>query len=286
MPSSFAIGWSPVSRSMIESRRAARPTGPSTWRPLESGPRWTSVALIASSRRGSTPLRATRSPQIPHMRRESRCRRPASPRDRLAHDAPGGRGDDAEVEAAPSGRRSTRGRGRASRPTTARGPSASARSRSDPGGTTSRCQYAGISSRAPRRSAAGSGRGPTTDMSPRRTFQSCGTSSSCDARSQRPSRVISSGVRAVELGAVRWPSRDLGAGPQRAELAHREDASVAADPLAAVEDGRPGADLIASAISAATGASTSRASDAIRGRATRRRAVDGGRCRPCSERCA
>ena len=43
MPSSFAIGWSPASRSMIESRRKPRPTAtPSsysaTWKPSSSGP--------------------------------------------------------------------------------------------------------------------------------------------------------------------------------------------------------------------------------------------------------
>ena len=57
---------------MIASRRAARPTGPSTYAPSESGPRWTSVALIAASRPGSTVPRADAIPQIPHMRHYSR----------------------------------------------------------------------------------------------------------------------------------------------------------------------------------------------------------------------
>ena len=74
VPSSFEIGWSPVARSMIESRRAARPTGPSTYAPSESGPRWTSVALIAASRPGSTVPRVDAIPQIPHMRHYSRSR--------------------------------------------------------------------------------------------------------------------------------------------------------------------------------------------------------------------
>src|SRR5205814_5794862 len=54
--------------SMIESRRAARPTGPSTCIPSESGPRCTSVALIAASRSGSTARPVEAVPQMPHMR--------------------------------------------------------------------------------------------------------------------------------------------------------------------------------------------------------------------------
>ena len=56
---------------MIASRRAASPTDPSTKVPSESGPRWTSVALIAASRPGSTVSRAIAIPQIPHMRHYS-----------------------------------------------------------------------------------------------------------------------------------------------------------------------------------------------------------------------
>src|SRR5205807_524786 len=52
---------------MIESRRAARPTPPSTNDPSESGPRWTSVALISASRAGSTAPRIDAIPQIPHL---------------------------------------------------------------------------------------------------------------------------------------------------------------------------------------------------------------------------
>src|SRR5919197_1406958 len=51
---------------MIESRRAARPTPPSRNTPSESGPRWTSVALISASRPGSTAPCADATPQIPH----------------------------------------------------------------------------------------------------------------------------------------------------------------------------------------------------------------------------
>ena len=57
---------------MIARRRAARPTGPSTNVPSESGPRWTSVELMAAIRPGSTEPRADAIPQIPHMRHYSR----------------------------------------------------------------------------------------------------------------------------------------------------------------------------------------------------------------------
>ena len=66
-PSSFEIGWSPPARSMIESRRAASPTGPSRCTPPLSGPRWTSVALIAASRSASAAPSRDAIPQIPHM---------------------------------------------------------------------------------------------------------------------------------------------------------------------------------------------------------------------------
>ena len=105
-----------------------------------------------------------------------------------------------------------------------------------PGRTTSRCQYAGISSQSSWKKRGRIGRGPTIDMSPRSTFQSWGTSSSCDARSQRPSPVTSVGRPLVELGAVPLAEPRLGTGSQRPELPHREDAAVAADPVAAVED--------------------------------------------------
>src|SRR5919197_259627 len=73
VPSSFAIGWSPCSRSMIESRRAARPTPPSRNTPSESGPRCTSVALISASRPGSTGAPVDAIPQIPHTDSYSRA---------------------------------------------------------------------------------------------------------------------------------------------------------------------------------------------------------------------
>src|ERR671934_318095 len=73
--SSLATGWSPVSRSMIESRRAARPTRSSRNTPSLSGPRWTSVALIRSSRSRSI-LSREAIPQIPHTEPVSLLRAP------------------------------------------------------------------------------------------------------------------------------------------------------------------------------------------------------------------
>ena len=88
---------------------------------------------------------------------------------------------------APSGRRSTRGRARASRPSTSRSRGAPARSRS-----ARAARRAAASTRAARGASSSKkrgriGRGPTRLMSPRSTFKSCGISSSCVARSQRPS---------------------------------------------------------------------------------------------------
>src|SRR5919204_1948159 len=55
----------------MESRRAASATAPSSSSPELSGPRWTSVALIARSRSGSTGA-GDAIPQIPHIRRTLR----------------------------------------------------------------------------------------------------------------------------------------------------------------------------------------------------------------------
>src|SRR5262249_54044555 len=52
---------------MIERRREAKPTLPSMKLPSESGPRCTSVALIAASRSGSMKRPVEAVPQIPHM---------------------------------------------------------------------------------------------------------------------------------------------------------------------------------------------------------------------------
>src|SRR3954463_10496693 len=54
---------------MIESRRAARPTGPSMCSPPLSGPRWTSDALILARWSASAAPRRVAIPQIPHMGR-------------------------------------------------------------------------------------------------------------------------------------------------------------------------------------------------------------------------
>src|SRR4051795_9710994 len=86
---------------MIERRRMARPQGPSTIDPSESGPRWTSVSFIAASAAGSgaeAPSRLTR-PHIPHMRASLESA-PAPPQAlsfsvRLAVPAAQGQADDA-----------------------------------------------------------------------------------------------------------------------------------------------------------------------------------------------
>src|SRR5690242_19182363 len=57
---------------MIDSLRAASPTGPSTCSPPLSGPRWTSAALIAASRPGSAAPARDAIPQIPHIARTLR----------------------------------------------------------------------------------------------------------------------------------------------------------------------------------------------------------------------
>src|SRR3954447_11833318 len=97
VPSSFAIGWSPPSRSMIASRRAARATGPSTNVPSLSGPRWSSFALMRASRSGSAGPRVETIPQIPHIA-PSLVPGPAQAAHCLAGDPEGGYGQRAQVE--------------------------------------------------------------------------------------------------------------------------------------------------------------------------------------------
>src|SRR2546426_199172 len=53
-PSSLAMGWWPPATSMMESRRVARPAGPSIHIPPSSGPRWRRVSRIRTSRPSST----------------------------------------------------------------------------------------------------------------------------------------------------------------------------------------------------------------------------------------
>src|SRR5918996_4661490 len=78
------------------------------------------------------------------------------------------------------------------------------------------------------------GLGPTMLMSPLRTFQSWGSSSSCAARSTRPIEDLQLG-QAREVGPVGRCEPHLGVGGERAELEHRENVTVAAHPQAPVE---------------------------------------------------
>ena len=138
--------------------------------------------------------------------------------------------------AAPSGRRSTRGRARASRPSTSRSRAAPARTRSGRAGRRAAASRPAGRSASSAKNRARIGRGPTNDMSPRSTFQSCGISSSCDAFSQRPIRVYSASVRRTSSSPRYGPEPRLGVALERAELQHREEVRAAPDALAAVED--------------------------------------------------
>src|SRR4051794_6005721 len=93
------MGWSPWARSTIARRRAASPTGPSRTVPSESGPRCTSVALIAARAAPSTGAAPSSdaSPQIPHTGL-------ALPPDGAArpHEQPCRLGDDHDVQAQPA----------------------------------------------------------------------------------------------------------------------------------------------------------------------------------------
>ena len=113
-----------------------------------------------------------------------------------------------------------------------------------PGSTTRRCQYCGICSHSSSKNAGRIGRGPTTLMSPRSTFHSCGSSSRCVKRRRAPRRVTSLGAAGQLVAEVR-AEPCLRVGPQRAELVHREDPSGAADPCAAVEHRPPRGERIA-----------------------------------------
>ena len=106
----------------------------------------------------------------------------------------------------------------------------------EPGRTTSRCQYCGISSQSCSKKTGRIGRGPTSDMSPRTTFHSCGSSSRCTVRSQRPTRVSSSLVRSSSAARLVGAEPHLGVAAERAQLVHREDLAGAPDPQPAVED--------------------------------------------------
>ena len=240
MPSSFAIGWSPVSRSMIASLRAARPTGPSTKTPSLSGPRWSERrahrARAARGRRARAPRRFRRS----RTWRSSLVAGPAQAA-RASGRRSGRRSRSACAgRAAPSGRRSTPGRARASRPSRSRSRAAPARSPVRPGRTTSRCQYAGSSAASCSKKRGRIGRGPdeahvAAEHVPelRQLVELGGPEAAADAR-----RLL---ARALDelLAEVRAETL-FGPAAQRAELEHLEDAAVAAHALAAVEQ-RPAA---------------------------------------------
>ena len=72
-------------------------------------------------------------------------------------------------------------------------------------------------------------------MSPRSTFQSCGTSSSWEARAPPPKPCHLRSLAPVELGTLVRPESGLGVGGERPELRHREHGPVAPDPRAAIE---------------------------------------------------
>ena len=81
-----------------------------------------------------------------------------------------------------------------------------------PGSTTRRCQYCGIWPHSSSKNAGRIGRGPTMLMSPRTTFQSCGSSSRWAKRSTRPRRVTSVCVRCVSSWPRYGPSRASASG--------------------------------------------------------------------------
>src|SRR4051794_22590870 len=66
--SSLVIGCLPPARSMIDRRREASATGPSTYSPASSGPRWCRARLMASRAEGSAGvLLVVIMPAIPHI---------------------------------------------------------------------------------------------------------------------------------------------------------------------------------------------------------------------------
>ena len=237
VPSSFAIGWSPPSRSMIASRRAASPTPPSTKVPSRVGPavderrrhRGEPVAVDPAAGRGD--------PADPAHAGRVYGRR--APRSVWRSTRQPGRRRASAGRAAPSGRRSTRGRARASPPSRSRSPGAPARSRSARAARRAAASRRAARARARRRSAAGSAAARRSDMSPRSTFQSCGISSSCDAFSQRPIRVYSASVRRTSSSPRYGPSRVSASRLSVRNLSIVKKCAAAPDALAAVEDRPP-----------------------------------------------
>ena len=134
-----------------------------------------------------------------------------------------------QVQRGRSGRRGTRGRGRASRPRSSRGACAAARSRSGPGATTRRCQYCGMSSTSsskndrPDRARADDRHVAAQHVPAAAAARRAGW------RAARGRRACArSGDAASSATSWRRPRRCLGVGPQRAQLEHREDAPGAA----------------------------------------------------------
>src|ERR687895_2620192 len=81
---------------MIAKRRAASATAPSAKLPWLSGPRWTSVSLIAATRAGSTAPSDEAIPQMPHI--ATSLGGPGERPGRLGEDAPGRCREGAQIE--------------------------------------------------------------------------------------------------------------------------------------------------------------------------------------------
>ena len=192
---------------MIANRRAASPTGPVANTPSLSGPRCTSVSAIGARAPlvDAPPSRAS-VPQMPHMAT------PAARRIAATSLAPRCRTRNAVATIrrrySPTDRSASHSRSCAS--FSVHDMSRAIRSCANPvspGRTTSRCQYCGISSQSCSKNTGRIGRGPTSDMSPCTTFQSCGSSSRCMVRSNRPTRVSSPAVRSSRADAWYGPRR-------------------------------------------------------------------------------
>src|SRR5262249_20185294 len=63
------IGWTPPSRSTMESRRWPSAAGPSVKKPSASGPRWAMAPAILATAAASGAPSSRISPAIPHIRR-------------------------------------------------------------------------------------------------------------------------------------------------------------------------------------------------------------------------
>ena len=87
--------------------------------------------------------------------------------------------------------------------------------------------------------ASGSGRGPTNDICPSRTFSSCGVSSRLVLRSRRPKagdpRIAAVLEDRARLLVLHLPLDAVGVRPHRAELQHPERAAAKADATLAIQ---------------------------------------------------